>query len=121
MVEGPLIESNGRIRMKATVFLGAGRITSALVAGLHLAGYTRPIVVYDRNQQKLLALGRALPIDPVHDLATAVERAEMLIVAVQPASVADLLDEVARCGFTPPALAVSLAAGVPLRNLRTRL
>jgi pyrroline-5-carboxylate reductase len=107
--------------MKATVFLGAGRITGALVAGLHLAGYKRPIIVYDRNPGKLRALRHAFPIEAVRDLATAVERAEMLVVAVQPASVADLLDEVVRCGATPPALALSLAAGIPLRNLRTRL
>src|SRR3982074_3575922 len=100
--------------MKPTVFLGAGRITSALVAGLHLAGYKRPILVYDRNPGKLRALRRAFPVEAVRDLATAVERAEMLILAVQPASVASLLDEVVRCGATPPALAVSLAAGIPL-------
>jgi pyrroline-5-carboxylate reductase len=107
--------------MKATVFLGAGRITGALVAGLRLAGYKRPIIVYDRNPEKLRALRRAFPVESVRDLATAVERAEMLILAVQPAAVADVLDEVVRAGATPPALAVSLAAGVPLKRLRTRL
>jgi pyrroline-5-carboxylate reductase len=107
--------------MKATVFLGAGRITSALVAGLHLAGHKRPIIVYDRNPEKLRALRRAFAVEAVRDLASAVERAEILVVAVQPAAVADLLDEVLRCGATPPALAVSLAAGVPLKRLRTRL
>jgi pyrroline-5-carboxylate reductase len=107
--------------MKATVFLGAGRITGALVAGLHLAGYKRPIIVYDRNPKKLRALRQAFPVEAVRDLATAVGRAEMLILAVQPGSVADLLDEVVRCGATPPSLAVSLAAGVPLKRLRARL
>ena len=42
--------------MKATVFLGGGRITGALVAGLRLAGYAGEIVVYDRNPEKLRAL-----------------------------------------------------------------
>lgn len=121
MVEGPLTERSGRTRMKATVFLGAGRITGALVAGLHLAGYKRPVIVYDRNPEKLRALGRAFPVEAVRDLPTAVERAEILVVAVQPASVTGILDEVVRCGATPPALAVSLAAGTPLSTLRTRL
>ena len=44
--------------MKATVFLGGGRITSALAAGLRLAGDAREIVVYDRNPAKLRALRR---------------------------------------------------------------
>ncbi|SRR5216684_1295047 len=121
MVEEPLTERSGRTRMKATVFLGAGRITGALIAGLQLAGYKRPIIVYDRNPGKLRMLRRAFPVDAVRDLATAVERAEILVVAVQPSAVAELLDEVIRCGVTPPALAVSFAAGIPLRTLRTRL
>ncbi len=32
-----------------------------------------------------------------------------------------MLDEVAACGAAPPKLCISLAAGIPLRNLRTRL
>ncbi len=121
MVEEPLTERSGRTRMKATVFLGAGRITGALVAGLHLGGYKRPIIVYDRNPEKLRALRRAFPVEAVRDLATAVQRAEILVVAVQPSAVAELLDEVIRCGVTPSALAVGLAAGIPLRTLRARL
>ena len=44
--------------MKAIVFLGGGRITTALVAGLRLSGYDKPIVVYDRNAHKLRKLER---------------------------------------------------------------
>jgi pyrroline-5-carboxylate reductase len=44
--------------MKATVFLGGGRITGALCAGLRLAGDRRKIVVYDRHPEKLKALRR---------------------------------------------------------------
>lgn len=108
--------------VKSTVFLGAGRITSALVAGLRLAKYARPIVVYDRDPKKSLALRQESRVEVAPNLKSAVERAEILIVAVRPDSVADLLEEVATCGA--PArrrLWVSLAAGVPLRKLRSRL
>ena len=44
--------------MKATVFLGGGRITGALLAGLRLAGYGRPIVAHDRHSEKLQKLKR---------------------------------------------------------------
>ena len=74
--------------MKATVFLGGGRITSALAAVLRLAGDAREIVVYDRNPGKLRALRRETGIEAVRDLKSALLRAEMLIVAVRPASVA---------------------------------
>ena len=108
--------------VKSTVFLGAGRITSALVAGLRLAKYARPIVVYDRDLKKSLALHQESRVEVAPNLKSAVERAEMLIVAVRPDSVAGLLDEVATCGV--PArrrLWISLAAGVPLGKLRSRL
>jgi len=107
--------------MKLTVFLGGGRITSALVAGLRLAGYEREIVVYDRNPGKLRVLRRRERVEIARDLRSAVLRAEMLIVAVRPASVAGILDEIAACGVAAPKLCVSLAAGIPLRKLRGRL
>ena len=108
------------IHMKTTVFLGGGRITGALAAGLRLAGYERPLLVFDRNPEKLQALRRASRVEIARDLKSAVERAEMLILAVRPGSMAELLDEVAACG-TSPGLCVSLAAGIPLRKLRGRI
>jgi pyrroline-5-carboxylate reductase len=106
--------------MKATVFLGGGRITGALARGLRLAGYTRPIVVYDRNPEKLRVLRRESQVEAASDLRSAVARAEMLIIAVRPASVAGLLSEIAACGARH-GLCVSLAAGIPLRILRSHL
>ena len=108
--------------MKATVFLGGGRISSALIAGLRLAGYEPEIVVHDRNPGKLRALRREFRVEVARDLKSAVERAEILIVAVRPNSVADLLDEIVRCGaVVRTRVAVSLAAGIPLKKLRSRL
>jgi len=107
--------------MKATVFLGGGRIASALVAGLRLAGYSGEIVVYDRNPEKLRALRREERVSVERDLKSALLRAEMLIVAVRPASVAEMLGEVAACGVAAPKLCVSLAAGIPLSKLRDSL
>jgi len=111
--------AEGRLT-KATVFLGGGRITSALVAGLRLARYKRPIVVYDRTPGKLQVLQREWRVGIAHDLKSAVDRADILIVAVRPSSVSGLLHEVAACGVRPR-LSVSLAAGIPLRKLRAQL
>jgi pyrroline-5-carboxylate reductase len=107
--------------MKAAVFLGGGRITSALVAGLRLAGYEREIVVYDRHPEKMRGLPREAPVQVARDLETALLQAEMLIVAVRPASVTGILDEIVACGVRAPKLCVSLAAGIPLRKLHGRL
>ena len=51
----------------------------------------------------------------VDDLASAVASAGMLIVAVRPGSVPELLSQIAACE-TRPQLCVSLAAGVPLQD-----
>ena len=104
--------------MKATVFLGGGRITGALCAGLRLAGDQRELVVYDRHPEKLKALRRESRVEIARDVQSAVAKAALMIVAVRPASVKEMLREVEACGAAPPTLCVSLAAGIPFRNLR---
>lgn len=107
--------------MKATVFLGGGHITGALAAGLRLAGYDGEIVVYDRHPEKLRALRRESRVEMARDLKSAIMRAGMLVIAVRPGSVHEMLEEVAACGIAAPRLCVSLAAGIPLRKLRAWL
>jgi pyrroline-5-carboxylate reductase len=104
--------------MKATVFLGGGRITGALVAGLRLAKYGKPIVVHDRNLGKLRQLKKQYGVVVEPDLHRAVGQAGLLIVAVRPDSVGGLLREIK---IGRPLTVVSLAAGIPLFKLRTRL
>lgn len=106
--------------MKATVFLGGGRITGALAAGLRLAGDHREIVVYDRHPEKLRVLRRQSRIEIARDLKSAVEHAEILVLAVRPSSMKEMLQKVAACGAAP-GLCISLAAGTPLRNLKSCL
>ncbi|MGO9127338.1 MAG: pyrroline-5-carboxylate reductase family protein [Terriglobales bacterium] len=105
--------------MKATVFLGGGRITAALLAGLHRAKYRRPILVHDRHPQKLRQLKKLYGVSAERDLHRAVEQARLLVIAVRPGSVSDLLHKIGRVNHTRTA--VSLAAGIPLANLRTAL
>jgi len=107
--------------VKATVFLGGGRITSALVAGLRLAGYGQPIVVHDRHSKKLRQLKRHYGIIVEPDLHRAVESARLLIIAVRPDSVRELLKTIATRNIRRPLTAVSLAVGIPLSQLRAGL
>jgi len=110
--------------MKATVFLGAGRITTALVAGLRLAKDNRPLLVHDHHPEKLRRLKKFYGVIGERDLEPAVEQANLLIIAVRPASVGGLLEEISRIFSLPrrsrraPLTAVSLAAGIPLARLR---
>jgi pyrroline-5-carboxylate reductase len=105
--------------VKSIVFAGGGRITSALAAGLRLGRYDRPMLVYDRNLRKLGEIKRRYRVEIERDLQAAVQAAELLVIAVRPDSVPELLREI---GPQSRALsAVSLAAGVPLSKLRARL
>lgn len=107
--------------MKSTVFLGGGRITSALVAGLRLAGYDRPIVVHDRHATKLQRLKRSDGVIVEASLRLAVESARLLMIAVRPDSVRDLLKEIKTHHIHRRLTAVSLAAGIPLSTLQAEL
>ena len=114
--------------MKAIVFLGGGRITSALLAGLKRARYKAPIVVHDRNAHKLRALKKEFGVAVEPDLARAITQAELLMIAVRPSDVDNMLAEVRKLltkvrskHAVPPLLACSLAAGVPLKKLKAGL
>ncbi len=101
------------------VFLGGGHITRALLAGLRDSGDHRFIAVHDRNADKLRRLQRDFGAVAEPDLRRAVCLADMLLVAVRPAGVHDLLAQIGR--VERPTVAVSLAAGLPLRQLRHTL
>jgi pyrroline-5-carboxylate reductase len=110
--------------VKATVFLGGGRITNALVAGLRLAKYDKPILVHDRNPGKLRKLKKQYGVAVEPSLQRAVEEARLLLIAVRPDSVSDLLLEIGELQKGKPRrplMLVSLAACIPLSKLRARL
>ena len=87
--------------MKALVFLGGGRITTALIAGLRLSGYKKPIVVHDRNPQKLRVLKENFRIIAEPDFERAIAQAGLLILAVRP-------DAVRQCPAQSPPATVCL-------------
>src|ERR1700694_1878326 len=113
--------------MSTIVFLGGGRITSAMLAGLRLAKTRHRLVVHDRNPGKLRDLKKRYAVAVEPDLNSAIKQADVLIVAVRPSSVRKVLRAVGNAIGSPignrtgnmsrPLLAVSLAAGVPLRQL----
>jgi pyrroline-5-carboxylate reductase len=119
--------------MSTTVFLGGGRITSALLAGLRRAGYRTPIVVHDRHPEKLRDLKRKYGVRAEADLEVALAHAQsgLLIFAVRPDTTLSLVEQVTRItskwqnsgprSNSPNFTACSLAAGIPLTQLRAAL
>jgi len=103
--------------LKTIVFLGGGRITTALLTGLTAAKFRAKLVVHDRHSQKLRSLQKEFGITAAPDLEWAMKTADLLIVAVRPQSVRELL-----CSMPVPARALpalSLAAGIALERLKT--
>ena len=105
--------------MKAIVFIGGGRITSALLAGLRLASFRGPLVVYDHHPLNSRRLRDRYHVKTETRLDRAIAQAQVIVIAVRPTSVSDLLREIG--AINRPLLAVSLAAGIPLANLQKRL
>jgi len=101
--------------MSTVVFIGGGRITSAMLAGLRLKETKDHLAVHDRNPGKLRALKKRYAVAVEPDLNRAVAQADLLIVAVRPNSVRELLR--AMESVNRRVVAVSVAAGVPLRLL----
>jgi pyrroline-5-carboxylate reductase len=105
--------------METVVFLGGGRITSAIVRGLGLRPTKFRLVVHDHKARNLLAFQKVRGVSTEARLAAAVAQADMLIVAVRPNSVRKVLHAI---GQVPrPLLAVSLAAGLPFSVLKRSL
>ena len=103
--------------------MGGGSITRALVAGMRAAGDRSSIVVFDRHPEKLRALRKEFGIEVARDLDAVVQAGSLLLIAVRPSSCMALLHEIADKLDTggKPLLAVSLAAGIPLAQLRRGL
>jgi pyrroline-5-carboxylate reductase len=105
--------------MKTVVFLGAGRITNAIVSGLGLRPARFRVVVHDRKHEKLRAFSKMRGVTAELDLHAALAEADVIVVAVRPDAVRELLRAIGK--VNPPIVAVSLAAGVPLRVLKKTL
>jgi len=101
--------------MSKIVFIGGGRITSAMLAGLRLAKSRHRFVVHDRTMAKMRYLRKHYLVAIEPDLGRAIKQADLLIVAVRPGSIRELLGAIGKS--QRKLLAVSVAAGVPLRVL----
>jgi len=119
---------NAELAGATAVFLGGGRITSAILAGLKVAGSRDRVVVHDHNQSKLKLLRRLYAVTVEPQLEQAIAQAGLLVIAVRPDAVPFLLRDMkailtlqSKRQTVPPRLAVSLAAGIQLVGLRQML
>ena len=99
--------------------LGCGRIGEALLVGLLGAGWT-DIVVTSRTEERAADLRERHGVDASTDNAAAVERAELVVVAVKPQDIDTLLAEVGEL-LNAEQTVLSIAAAIPTAQIEARI
>lgn len=104
--------NNGKI-----VFIGGGNMARSLIGGLVSDGMpAEQIHVLDTQPNVLKALQQDYKVQIHNDLATAVQSAEVILLAVKPQQMQDVVKALA-CVWPANALLISIAAGIRLNDL----
>jgi pyrroline-5-carboxylate reductase len=115
-------EAEAMLKDKTLCFLGSGNMGEALVSGLVQSGSARPenIVCTDVREERLEELHTRYGVKTSADNLEAVRASEIVIYAVKPQLMAEVLKETADL-LDMSKLVVSIAAGVPLRAIESLL
>ena len=99
-------------------FIGAGNMATSIIGGLVQQGY-RPelICATDPDQDKLTALTDEFSIQTSSDNIVAVEHADIIILAVKPQIMEQVVRPLAGILQRTQPLLISIAAGITLQNL----
>ncbi len=97
-------------------FIGTGRIARALVAGLCNRENT-VISGFDRDESTLLSISIDYPVERTQSIAEIAQRAGVIILAVKPYQIAEVLAEL-RPLLTEEHLLISVAAGISSEFIR---
>jgi pyrroline-5-carboxylate reductase len=109
------------VKGKKIGFVGGGNMGEALIRGLAKTGLIPPesIFVSDVRTDRLETLGRTYNIHTLSDNALLLRRVDVVILAVKPQILGEVLDEVAAA--TSGRLLISIAAGVSTTAIRRHL
>ncbi|XP_022330294.1 uncharacterized protein LOC111128753 [Crassostrea virginica] len=102
-------------------FIGAGRMAQALSRGFISKGIVKPQkMMASDTSQEILETMKKQGITTTNCNIELVERCDLVVMAVKPHLVSDILQEISDF-FTNEKMFVSIAAGVPLEILETNL
>jgi pyrroline-5-carboxylate reductase len=107
---------------KRILLIGGGNMGRSLLRGILKAGLTAPenLTVIDVHPGKLDELESEFKVSVSTDPLPALERAEIIILAVKPMTLKDVLDHL-RERVRPEQLVISIIAGVEASYIRDRL
>jgi len=110
-----------RLRARNIAFIGAGRMAEALLEGLLASQVAEPasLIATDVSAERRDLVKRRFGIRVTADNADAVAWADVVLLAVKPQSVDDVLDDIG-AGLSGRLL-VSIAAGLPIKRLSARV
>jgi pyrroline-5-carboxylate reductase len=110
------------IKGKTIGFLGAGNMGEALIKGLLHTGLIPPGMIFaaDARPERLREVEKLYGIQTLPDNPALVKAAEVVILAVKPQVIADVIKEIGPA-VTPKHLLISIAAGVSTAALRSNL
>lgn len=114
--------SNALDNHYALGFIGAGKMASALAAGFLKSGTvaTDQLLATDVSPEALADFHKLTGAETVEELQSLVERTNVLVLAVKPQHLGDLLPRL-RSSVTNDHLVVSIAPGVTLETLQSGL
>ena len=92
--------------------IGAGNMGEAIIRGIA----SRNVIVSDKRKDRLRKLRRSLKIKVATDNKEAVEKADIIILAVKPQDIDEVLGEIASV-ITTKQLVISIAAGVTTKKI----
>jgi pyrroline-5-carboxylate reductase len=103
-------------------FIGAGNMASSIVGGLLESGHPpERISAADPFPGSLERLQQLGPLHTCSDNADAAAQADIIILAVKPQVMAEATDSIADAVRTNTALVISIAAGVTIASMASRL
>jgi len=104
------------------VFVGAGNMAEALIRGLLRGGHCQPdeISASAPREERSSDLHERFSIHTSTDNRTVLEGADIVIFSVKPQILSRVLEQVADA-IPPGALVISIAAGVPIAAIESRL
>lgn len=110
------------MKTKQVGLIGAGNMAGALVRGLLASGTLtkEQLRVSDVRKERLEELSKAHGIVTTLDNRELVSWANLLVLSVKPQVMDRVLDDVG-ASIRPDTLVVSIAAGVPIRSIESRL